>query len=126
MVDYSTVSRHAFTPMKDHALSTAPAPPLPVARVVEGSTRIFPEEISVSLRAATLQKVEVATPNPLALRHRHVPDNELRGWRGASLVAGFGDLFYDNFCDGSASPYGHNGTGWEEPPWGYLKIHFTF
>lgn len=77
-----------------------------------------------SFKAAILEKRPAqAARNPLKLSHRTVPENTTsRLWASASIQAGYGEIYQDK----TPSIYGHNGTGWQEPSCGYVKIHFRF
>jgi hypothetical protein len=122
MVDTHSFDHHPFSSMKERAIAASPAAPISVMPRTDLPSKAFTDEIAVSLKTGILQKQEPAQGKPLALMHRH-PRYDAGRWASTSVEAGFGDLFsYDR----SASLYGHNGTGWEEPPCGYLKVHFTF
>lgn len=61
--------------------------------------------------------------NPLVLTRRSALKNKAAGrWASATVQAGFGEIFYDK----PASVYGRNGTGWEEPSCGYVKLQLRF
>jgi hypothetical protein len=70
---------------------------------------------------ALLQRRASAAASPLLLGKKHVriqSHSEIQ----ASVRAGYGEIFYDK----SAAVYGRNGTGWQEPGCGYLKIDLSF
>ncbi|MBC8096930.1 MAG: hypothetical protein H7Y43_14075 [Akkermansiaceae bacterium] len=86
--------------------------------------RLAPTTDDTSLKTMSLEKR--ATPearNPLKLSRRAARENsEARLWASASIQAGYGMIYTDK----TPGLYGHNGTGWEEPGCGYVKIHFRF
>ena len=67
---------------------------------------------------------------PVAERHRLLEisrrdalnDEDAKLWASASIQAGYGEIYPDKI----AAIYGHNGTRWEEPSCGYIKIRFRF
>jgi hypothetical protein len=63
------------------------------------------------------------TRSPLRLTREVAEGNvDIRLWASASIQAGYGEIYREK----PARIYGHNGTGWEEPGCGYVKIQLRF
>lgn len=61
--------------------------------------------------------------SPLQITRRSARGNEdAKLWASASIQAGYGEIYSDK----TSAIYGHNGTRWEEPSCGYIKIRFRF
>lgn len=122
-IDVSPAKSHHFPRVPEFSHYVQPTPVM-VERI-EGPDRNlgndtvhFPAGVTLTLEAP-----EREAANPLAWTRRNADDTARGGFfRTATLEAGFGQVFYDK----NATIYGHNGTAWEEPGCGYLKLCFRF
>lgn len=58
----------------------------------------------------------------LQLTRRSARNQDAKLWASASIQAGYGEIYPDE----TSALAGHNGTRWEEPSCGYIKIRFRF
>lgn len=73
-------------------------------------------------RSLVLEKPAAERHPLLELSRRSAFDQDAKLWASASIQAGYGEIYPDK----TAAVYGHNGTRWEEPSCGYIKIRFRF
>ena len=82
-----------------------------------------PTEFLSFPHSLVLKKSAAQEPHPLLqLTRRTARNQDAKLWASASIQAGYGEIYPDK----TAAVYGHNGTGWEEPSCGYIKIRFRF
>jgi len=129
MVNYSLLPAHQVQTMRDNYPGLVPtvfkAPDEPAA--TSAVLTFFSAQISISparfaeMQAQIERPFQLEPPNVLALAGQASSDRGFaRVWN--RLGAGYGQVFYDK----TAVLYGRNGTRWEEPGCGYLKISFRF
>lgn len=85
---------------------------------------LTPDKELPPVKAVVMEKSRTReTRNPLKLFHSaSQPSHCSTLWTSASIQAGYGDI-YPDYAPGI---YGRNGTGWQEPSCGYVKVHFRF
>jgi hypothetical protein len=103
----------------------SPAATVPALTTIPRSFRLSEtnEVARFSTRSMMEKRTEKEVRHPFKLARRNDPANsDVRLWASASLQAGYGEVYSDK----SSSIYGHNGTRWEEPSCGYVKLHVRF
>ena len=90
------------------------------------ATTLQPETFDKALATQTMmleKPVRTAALYPFPVSRRASDKETSRGrWANTSVEPGFGDLD----CIKPVAIYGRNGTGWEEPSVGYVKVHIRF
>ena len=122
MVNFESLLGPRMPMFKDRLPSLAPrSQDAPAGRAATDEKPAFEESLSFT---ATLSIADAAEPD--AGRSIVLLRQDSRGKNLLKLLdrfgAGYGQLFYDQ----TAEIYGRNGTGWEEPGYGYLKVSFRF
>ncbi len=107
--------------VREPAEASKPAPAVPASAAFARETfRGLLDEPSLTLSQSP---VRTASLYPFAVVRRPVASGQpVRGWARTSIEPGFGDFDAEK----SVRIYGRNGTGWEEPSCGYVKIHVKF
>jgi len=121
MVDYSSLSARRIQVSDHDALAIRSAPPVAETMVTLGETvESFVQKISLST-TVFLHRQIVPEANPLLLTLKHPIDtNRSKAW--GSLTAGYGQIFLNK----TYSIYPRNGSIWQEPGYGFLKLSFNF
>jgi hypothetical protein len=122
MVNYGSLPGHPFQFAPDQfSISASPS-------VSVSAKDILVEPINLSITEDTFptsvlsleSRHALTSAGSLLLTRKNLREDHR--WNRSRFQPGFGQIFYDK----TASVYGRNGTGWEEPWVGYLKIRFHF